>query len=75
MVLDAGSADGSDSSPEVIVLAHVIVQPAERPPLPAAAAKTAEVLELTVNRESESVVIRVEQRSVVARKDSPGGHR
>jgi hypothetical protein len=58
VVLDAGSADGSDSSPEVIVL----VQLMERPPPPAAAVKTAEVREPTVSRESESVAIRVEQR-------------
>ena len=71
MALDAGSADGSDSSPEVIVF----VQSGERLPPPADAVKTAEVHEPTVSRELESVAIRVEQRSVAARKDSTGGHR
>jgi hypothetical protein len=70
VVLDAGSADGFDSSPEVIVLPQGV-----RPPLPATAVKTAEVRELTVSRESESVAIRVEQRSVAARRDSTGGYR
>lgn len=63
------SADGSDSSPEVMVLSQVGC------PLPAEAVKTAEVRELTVSRESGSVAIWVEQRSVAARKDSTGGHR
>jgi hypothetical protein len=75
VVLDAGSADGSDSSLEVIVLPQAVAKPVERLPLPATAVKIAEVRELTVSRESESVAIRVEQRSVVARRDSTGGHR
>jgi hypothetical protein len=61
--LDAGSAGGSDSSPEVVVLPQVAAKPVERPPLPVMVVKTAEVRELTVNRASESVAIRVEQRT------------
>ena len=75
MALAGGSADGSDSLSEVIVLPQVVAQPVERPPLPAAAVKTAEARGLTVSLASESAALRVEQRSVAARRDSTGGHR
>jgi hypothetical protein len=53
----------------------MVAQPVERLPLSAIAAKIAEVREVTVRRASESVATLVEQRLVVARKDSTDGHR
>jgi len=69
------SADGSDSSPEVIVWLRVVAQPVERQPLPAAAVKTAEVRGSTMSLVAELVARWVARCLVMAGTDLVDGHR